>query len=71
MIALITYQTRLEQRREEKAQQFKREMELFTIEQEKRYSEIRKYEYHRVKNEVKRGLRSSLDLLEFEIWKGF
>lgn len=71
MIALITHHNSYEQRREEKAQQFKREMELFAIQQEKRYCEIRKYEYWRVKDEVKRGLRSSIDLLEFEIWKGF
>lgn len=40
-------------------------------EQEKELTRIRKYTYQAMKGEVKRGIRNSVDLLEFEIWRGF
>lgn len=73
MIAYLLQQSKLTaaEQRAQDAAEFKRSMELFVREREERLITIRKHHYWRVKNEVKRGLRSSIDLLEFELWKGF
>lgn len=56
--------------REEKKQAFIAEMQNVYAEQERKYTEIRRQNYWRIRDEVKRGLRSSLELLEYEIWIG-
>lgn len=68
---LSTYHKRLEQRREEEAESFKRDMDAFVSEQEVVYTEIRKTTYEMTKEAVKKRRIPTAALMEFEIWKGF
>lgn len=63
--------TVFDERRADERSSFEKQMDDFAIQLENEWVRIRKHRYHKIRNEVSRGLREATDLLEYEYWKGW